>query len=118
MCQDIVTTQQQEIGTMRDWLATWYGISDYQPQMNPGKEKQMEKLAMLNNAEFEIEFMKQMIRHHKTAVVNASQCVQRAYHTELEDMCENIITAQLAEIRQMKDWLCRWYGICRPRHRH
>lgn len=114
MCQEIISAQQQEISTMQQWLLSWYGVS-YQPSMNGGMRAQMEKLSMLNNAEFEIEFMQQMIRHHKMAIVKASQCLDKAYHPQLQDMCQNIVSAQLAEIRKMQEWLCRWYGMCRPR---
>ena len=116
-CQEMVTMQQHEIGLMRQWLAEWYGIANYEPAMNPGHHNQMEKLSMLNNAEFEIEFMRQMIRHHKTALVKGSQCVDRAYHEALQDMCAEMVSMQLAEIEQMQEWLCTWYGMCRPRHR-
>lgn len=116
MCRQIVSTQQQEIATMQQWLAAWYGISNYEPDMNPGHHTRMQKLSMLSQSEFEIEFMQQMIRHHKMAVVKSAQCVARAHHDELQDMCAEMITAQLAEIRQMQEWLCTWYGLCRPRH--
>jgi uncharacterized protein (DUF305 family) len=116
MCQEIVTTQQAEIATMRGWLATWYGMTHQAHDMPPGHHVRMEKLAMLSNAEFEIAFMREMIRHHRMAVVKASQCIARAYHEQLQDMCSDIVTAQLAEIRQMEEWLCQWYGICRGRH--
>lgn len=117
MCRQIISSQQQEIATMQQWLAAWYGISNYEPEMNPGHHARMQKLSMLSQSEFEIEFMQQMIRHHKMAVVKSAHCVVRAHHDELQDMCAGIITAQLAEIRQMQDWLCTWYGLCRPRHR-
>lgn len=113
MCTEIIAEQQQEINTMQLWLATWYGISNYQPRMQHG-EGHMQRLSMLNNAEFEIEFMKQMIRHHRMAVVKASQCVDRADHPQLQGACEDMISSQIAEIRQMQDWTCTWYGICRP----
>jgi uncharacterized protein (DUF305 family) len=116
MCQDIVTTQQQEIATMEQWLSAWYGVTHQAHDMPPGHHVRMEKLASLSNAEFEIAFLREMIRHHRTAVVKASQCVERAYHEQLQDMCSEIVSAQLAEIGQMEDWLCQWYGICRRRH--
>jgi uncharacterized protein (DUF305 family) len=116
MCQTIVTTQQQEIAEMEQWLSAWYGATHQAHDMPPGHHVHMEKLASLSNAEFEIAFLREMIRHHRTAVVKASQCVERAYHEQLQDMCSEIVSAQLAEIRQMDDWLCQWYGICRRRH--
>jgi uncharacterized protein (DUF305 family) len=116
LCQNIVTAQQQEIATMEQWLASWYAVSMTEPRMPQGHEKRMEKLSMLSGAEFEIAFMTEMTRHHKKAVVKASQCIDRAYHDALEDLCTNIVTTQLQEIRLMEDWLCQWYGMCRPRH--
>ncbi len=115
MCREIIETQQQEISTLQQWLVAWYGVSTGEPEMNPGHHARMQKLSMLSNAEFEIEFMQQMIRHHKMAIVKSSQCLMRAYHDELQDMCAEIISAQLAEIQQMQEWLCNWYGLCRPR---
>jgi uncharacterized protein (DUF305 family) len=113
MCSEIISAQTAEIQQMQAWLATWYGVEFYIPMMKPGQEKQMERLASLAGAQFEIEFMQEMIRHHRGAIVEASQCLKRAYHDALLDMCANIIEAQLAEIRQMQSWLCSWYGICK-----
>jgi uncharacterized protein (DUF305 family) len=113
LCGRIVATQQAEIQQMQAWLALWYGIPSHMHPMNPGHHKRMEKLASLTGAQFEIEFMQQMIRHHRGAIVEASRCLQRAYHDELSTVCAGIIEAQLAEIRLMQNWLCAWYGICR-----
>lgn len=111
MCQDIIAAQTQEIQTMQSWLQDWYGVS-YQPQMSPGMQAQMDRLAQLYGSEFEIEFMKMMIRHHWKAVVRASGCLDKAYHSELIEMCGDIVEAQVAEITQMRTWLCQWYGVC------
>jgi uncharacterized protein (DUF305 family) len=81
LCNSIATSQQQEI-------------------------KQMEKLDSLNGAEFEIKFMKNMIKHHWQAIIEGAQCIERAYHDELETLCENIILTQATEIKQMRTWLC------------
>ena len=111
MCQDILAAQQQEIVTMQTWLQQWYGVS-YAPQMTEGMRQRMDRMAQMYGPEFEIAFMKSMIRHHWTAVVRASGCIDRAYHPELVDMCANIIETQVAEITQMRTWLCNWYGVC------
>jgi uncharacterized protein (DUF305 family) len=112
LCQEIIAAQQQEIQQMQTWLMEWYGIS-YSPQMTPGDMRMMEKMAELSGAEFEIEFMEMMIKHHLKAIREASKCVERVFHTELHELCENIIVTQAAEIEQMRTWLCQWYGICR-----
>lgn len=112
LCTEIRVAQQQEIDTMQSWLQAWYGVS-YAPEMSRGDMRRMEKLASLSGAEFEIAFMETMIRHHAQAIREASTCLERAYHTELLDLCENIIVAQTMEIQLMRTWLCDWYGICR-----
>lgn len=111
LCQEIISAQQQEITEMQSWLLEWYGIS-YSPQMKPGEMRMMEKMAQMSGAEFEIEFMEMMIKHHLKAIREASKCVDRVYHGQLRELCENIITSQAAEIEQMRTWLCQWYGIC------
>ncbi len=111
MCNNIKTSQTNEINEMSSWLASWYGIS-YSSQMTPGMMNQVDQLRSLTGAEFEIEFMKQMIRHHWKAVVRASRCTEEAYHAELIQTCESIVMTQTEEIRTMQGWLCNWYGIC------
>lgn len=72
MCSQIASTQQQEIATMQSWQ-DWYGAT-HQPDMNPGAMREMEKLAALSGAEFEIAFMQMMIKHHQSAVREGAQC--------------------------------------------
>ena len=115
LCLHMKAAQQQEIMTMEQWLVTWYGVQQDAHRMNPGHHHRMQKLTELSGAEFEIEFMQQMIRHHRMAIVKSSQCVQRAHHAELQDLCTDIVRMQLDEIEQMQAWLCSWYGLCRPR---
>jgi uncharacterized protein (DUF305 family) len=110
-CQQIVTTQMQEIEVMQMWLRDWYGVT-YTPEMTQGHNNMMERMADMTAEEFEVMFLKMMIRHHWGAVVKASTCVDRASHDELVALCEDIIIAQSAEIEQMRTWLCDWYAIC------
>lgn len=112
LCTDIRISQQQEIAQMQGWLQSWYGIR-YQPQMKPGDMRRMERMAQLPPAEYEVEFMQSMIRHHRIAIRRASVCLDRAAHPELVNLCADIIQVQLDEIRMMESWLCQWYGICR-----
>ena len=38
------------------------------------------------------------VKHHLKAIREASKCVDRVFHAELHDLCENIIVTQAAEI--------------------
>lgn len=111
LCQDIIAAQSAEIERMQAWLKEWYGIS-YEPTMSKGMQKDINRLAALSGAKFEIAFMEMMIEHHARAIREAERCVDRAYHPELEKLCEGIIATQSAEIEQMQEWLCEWYGRC------
>ena len=112
LCENIRTAQMTEIEEMQAWLQNWYGIT-YEPVMKPGHEKMMERHASLSGAEFEIAFIAMMIKHHEKAIKEGRHCLDKAYHTELHELCENIIRTQGAEIAQMQTWLCQWYGECR-----
>ena len=111
MCQNIIVTQSAEIQQMQSWLQEWYGIT-YEPTMKPGDQKMLDRLASLSGAEFEIAFMEMMIKHHEKAIKEGRHCLDKAYHAELREMCEDIIATQSAEIAQMEAWLCQWYGEC------
>ncbi len=110
LCEGIIATQSEEIEVMQSWLADWYGIT-YEPDMT--MTGQMQKLAELEGAEFEIAFMEMMIKHHTGAIKEAEKCLDRAYHQELINLCEGIIATQSEEIEVMSAWLCEWYGICK-----
>lgn len=115
MCEQVIAAQQEEITTLQRWLNDWYGIAGYQPKMSAGDMNQMDRLRALSGAEFEITFMRQLIRHHQRAIRMAATCTERASHTELVEMCEEIIETQSAEIVQLRAWLCKWYGMCNRR---
>lgn len=107
-CESIITSQSAQIEQMQTWLQNWYGI-DYEPDMSGGGS--MNHLADLSGEEFEVAFMRSMIRHHWGAVREAEKCFDNAEHPELLALCEEIYTAQLGEIEQMQTWLDVWYGV-------
>lgn len=116
MCEQIIAAQTAEISTLTGWLQTWYEAS-VETKMSGKDRHEMEKLGMLSGPEFEIELMKAMIRHHFTAIVIGSECLLNADHPQLIAMCQDIITAQAAEIRQLRNRLCEGYGVCSYRAR-
>lgn len=52
-----------------------------------------------------------MIDHHAMAIMSAELCLEKAVHDELRALCEDIVTAQSAEIELMQSWLLDWYGV-------
>lgn len=112
MCNDIITAQQAENAEMQMWLNDWYGVQ-YEPMMKPKDERMLARLAALTGEEFEVAFMREIIKHHSIALVRARQCQKRALHEELIAMCQMMEAAQTAEIAQLREWLCQWYQKCR-----
>jgi len=73
---------------------------------------EMEGHMMMDPAEFEEWFLKHIISHHAMAVKQAEDCLEEAYHSELLNLCQNIIVTQSQEIETMQAWLCKWYELC------
>ena len=96
---------------MQQWLSAWYDES-YTPQVTRQDEMMMEELAALEGAEFEQMFMQEMIDHHRLAIDRSNECLFKAYHGELINLCRDIVVAQAKEIAQMRLWLCQWYNLC------
>jgi predicted outer membrane protein len=59
---------------------------------------------------FDQEFLKEMIVHHQGAIDMAKAALEQSGHPELKELAKNIITAQDAEIAQMRAWQEEWYG--------
>lgn len=110
LCADIASSQTAEIDQMLTWLSTWYDVA-HEPDPSGGG---MKKLSKLDGAQFAIVFMETMIRHHASAIDEATECLRRAHHPTLRDMCADIVEVQSEEIDLMRTWLCDWYGRCGP----
>ena len=113
LCRMERETQQREIQELQSWLQEWYGIT-YEPRMQPGDERMMEKLAALSPEEFEMEFLEMFSRHHWIIIHRSIPIARDAIHDELEQMARNIVTNQYENVRKMRTWLCDWYGKCLP----
>jgi uncharacterized protein (DUF305 family) len=104
----ILTAQEAEIGQMKEWRTAWYPdlaeTSGMAMDMGP-----MEVPA--GNTPFDQRFIQAMIPHHESAITMAQDALQQAERQEIKDLAQEIISAQEAEIAQMKTWLKDWYGV-------
>ncbi len=64
-----------------------------------------------NQMKFEVRFMTEMIDHHAMAIEMGTLCAEKAVHPELQELCEEMVAMQSAEIEQMQMWLRDWYGV-------
>lgn len=114
LCANITTSQQTEIDDMKSWRDKWFagaspalnmemaGMSDSMKGMD------MKKLESLNGNDFDLEFIRQMIPHHEGAVAMAKDALQRSTKDEIKKLANDVIKAQEAEIKQMKEWQTAW----------
>ncbi len=114
LAKAIVADQQKEIAQLRQWRAQWYGEAELAVNMEfPGMHEGMtgmdlQKLDKLKSNPFDIEFLKQMIVHHKGAVAMAQEVLDKDVHAEVKTLAEQVIKAQTAEIENMNRWLDEW----------
>lgn len=62
----------------------------------------------ISGYEFDKAFIDAMIIHHEGAIKMAEQARHKADHQEIKNLAENIISAQTAEIEQMRQWKKDW----------
>lgn len=64
-----------------------------------------------SGARFEVRFMTGMVDHHEMAMEMGEICLDKAVHSELVSMCEDVIATQTAEREDLLTWLSTWYGV-------
>ena len=117
LSQAIVKTQSQEIAKMRTWQQDWGyeitmgGHGSHSGQANSMAGDMMDmgaELANLTGAAFDKKFIELMIVHHEQAVEMSEYADTNALHQEIKNLASDVITAQKAEIAQMKQWQKDW----------
>jgi uncharacterized protein (DUF305 family) len=109
MAEEIIAAQQTEIEQMTTWRQAWYPDLTLTEGMGMG----MGEMAISEDASkpFDQRFIEAMISHHQGAIEMAQMAQQMAEHEEIRTLADAIITAQQAEIEQMRGWLQEWYGV-------
>ncbi len=118
LAQTIKKDQNREIQQMRTWYQSWYGTAVPAMAMN-GSDKGMMGSSMkgmsmdletLKNApDFDKEFLRQMISHHKMAIQMGEMDANKATKPEIRQLAQSIVKTQTAEIGQMQKWYQTWY---------
>ncbi len=109
---DTVAAQQQpEITAMKALLAQWevdpHQMGDHGGMSMTGMvdDATMAKLTSLQGKEFDTLWLQSMIGHHQGAIEMANAEVAAGQSPDMIAMAKNIVTAQQAEIDQMKQML-------------
>ncbi len=134
LARGIIRDQKKEIAQMQAWRKAWYPnaampmmsgmdhgsmggmkMSGDKMKMSgemmglPMKgEMDMSKLRRARGRDFDRMFLQMMIPHHAGAVTMSKEALQKAEHQEIKILATQIITAQEAEIKMMRDWQTKW----------
>lgn len=116
LAHGIIEAQEKEIVDMRSWYKQWFnrevpdegksGMGMMHMDSMSGNE---DTLKAVSAAEFDREFIKEMIPHHEMAVTMAQMLQSGTAHEEMKQLADNIITSQSKEIEMMRGWLKAWY---------
>jgi|SRR3989344_1822112 len=124
----IIEAQEGEIADMRGWYQSWYGAAVPQSGMGgmrPSDERgsteasrpnvhmggmtgDPDMLKSVSAADFDREFINEMIPHHEMAVMMAQMLAAGTDRPEMKQLASNIITSQSSEIELMRGWLRSW----------
>jgi len=113
LAQGIIEAQTREINDMTSWYRSWFGSAPPaggMGMMMEGMIGDTDELARVADAEFDREFILQMIPHHEMAIMMASMLQATTVRPEMKTLADNIITSQSREIEMMRNWLSDWYG--------
>lgn len=117
LAQAIMQAQSQEVMKMQTWQQDWgyaktmggHGSHSGTANSMAGDMMMMgEELNGLKDDEFDKKFLSLMIEHHQQAVDMSVYADKNASHQEIKDLARAVITAQEAEIAQMKQWQKDW----------
>lgn len=110
----IIEAQQKEINDMTAWYQSWFGSVPPAGGMGmmhmDGMSGDSAALQSVTAAEFDREFITQMIPHHEMAVMMAQMLQASTERDEMKTLADNIITSQSREIDMMRSWLKSWYN--------
>ncbi len=108
----IIESQQKEIDDMRSWHKEWFGSEPVEGGMGmmhmDGMEGDIDVLKTLSGADFDREFLRQMIPHHEMALMMVQMLVAGTERAEMKQLAENIRVSQSREIDLMRGWLKAW----------
>ena len=74
----------------------------------------MNELSGQTGDNFDKVFLAEMVVHHQGAIEMSTAAKQNAKHDEIKTLASQIITAQTAEIAQMKAWQEQWGYTTNP----
>jgi uncharacterized protein (DUF305 family) len=128
---DISTTQTNQVGRMQGWLSLWgltptggaqmawmggAGHDHSGSGLMPGMatEEELAELRSLSGTEFDVQFLRLMIRHHQGGAGMAEYAATHAELAAVRTLARSIAQTQAAEVGTMADMLAARGGTPLP----
>ncbi|MGW5867767.1 DUF305 domain-containing protein [Streptomyces sp. NPDC055239] len=104
----IAAAQRPEIGAMKGWLKSHGGAKkhaghDHGTMPGMATEGQLKQLRAAKGKTFDELFLKLMITHHNGAVTMATDLLSDGNNIQAEEMANDVIAQQTAEIGRMRE---------------
>ena len=122
LASTIIKEQDREINQMKQWRQAWYPQAGNKPMAHNAQmghmmemsSDQMKGMKMntdlgVANAQFDLRFINAMSAHHDGAITMAQDALSKSKRPEIKQLAQNIIKAQSAELKQLKQWRQAWY---------
>jgi uncharacterized protein (DUF305 family) len=113
LSRNIVSTQQAEIEELKSIKKEEFGTSNVPMEMSQeqmrGMGMMMDPQELARSEPFDRAFIDAMIPHHQSAIEMAKVAYEKSENPRIKKLAENIVSAQQAEIEQMKRWREQWY---------
>jgi uncharacterized protein (DUF305 family) len=113
LSRNIVSTQHAEIEELKAIKKQEFGTSEVPMEMSSKQMRDMGMMmapqALAEENPFDRAFIDAMIPHHRSAIEMAKVANQESENPRIRDLAQNIMSAQKAEIEQMRRWQEQWY---------
>ena len=113
LSRNIISSQQAEIEELKSIKQEEFGTSNVPMEMSQeqmrGMGMMMDPQQLANQKPFDEAFIDAMIPHHQSAIEMARVALENSDNPQIEELAENIISAQQREIEQMTQWRQQWY---------
>jgi uncharacterized protein (DUF305 family) len=112
LSRNIISAQQVEIEELKSIKMQEFGTSQVPMEMSPRKMQSMGMMdpqELANRKPFDRAFIDAMIPHHQSAIEMARVASEKSENPQIKELAENIVSAQQAEIEQLKQWRVDWY---------
>lgn len=112
LSKDIISTQEAEIGELKNIRREDFGTSKVSTEMDMGQMQDMGTMDagnLVDQEPFDRAFIDAMIPHHESAVEMARVARERSGNPRIRELAKDIVGAQKREISQLHSWRNEWY---------